>query len=286
MSTLLALNDLCIRTPERTLVDGVAIEVEAGKVTAVVGHSGSGKSLSARACMCVLDVDPGLERGTLRYPGVSDRDLFADVRGQGMRAQRRLLKQTHVYRGGYVTYSPQSASSALNPGRTIGAQLAIAIARRENKPDSLPAAIRDVLEEVGLPHRASAALPGELSGGMAQRAALALAIAPQPRIMIADEPETGLDPVLRRVVTELMLQVASDHNVGLMLISHNMDTVRRCADTVVRVGHDAPDPFGEDAPDEAEAPTEDPTPDPSDVEAADEAPTVHVPRAALGEEQA
>jgi ABC-type glutathione transport system ATPase component len=60
--------------------------------------------------------------------------------------------------------------------------------------------------------------------------------------MIADEPETGLDPVLRRVVTELMLQVSADHGVALMLISHNMDTVKRIADTVVRVGADAPDP--------------------------------------------
>lgn len=247
MSTLLVMKDLCIRAPHRTLVDGVDVEVHAGKVTAVVGHSGSGKSLSARACMCVLDVEPGLERGELRYPGISGDDLFAGVRGGGGRAQASLLRRTRVYRGGYVTYSPQSASSALNPGRTIGAQLAIAIARRESAPASLADAIRDVLDEVGLPHRASAALPGELSGGMAQRAALALAIAPQPKIMIADEPETGLDPVLRRVVTELMLQVAADHNVGLLLISHNMDTVRRCADTVVRVGEDAPDPFGEDA---------------------------------------
>lgn len=240
--TLLVLNDLCIATHERTLVEGLDIEVQAGKVTAVVGHSGSGKSLSARATMCVLDVDPGLRRGSLRYTGISDADLFDGVRGAGMRAQRRLLRQTRKYRGGYITYSPQSASSALNPGRTIGAQLAMAVKRRENAPTSLAAAIRDVLEEVGLPPRASAALPGELSGGMAQRAALALAIAPQPRIMIADEPETGLDPVLRRVVNELMLQVAKDHNVGLLLISHNMDTVRRCADSVVRVGKDAPDP--------------------------------------------
>ena len=240
--TLLVLDDLCIRTPERTLVDGVHIEVQAGRVTAVVGHSGSGKSLSARACMCVLDVDPGLQRGTLHYPAASDADLFEGVRGKGMRAQRALLKRTRRYRGGYVTYSPQSASSALNPGRTIGAQLAMAVKRRETQPSSLAGAIRDVLDEVGLPPRASGALPGELSGGMAQRAALALAIAPQPRIMIADEPETGLDPVLRRVVNELMLQVANDHGVGLLLISHNMDTVRRCADSVVRVGPDAPDP--------------------------------------------
>jgi ABC-type dipeptide/oligopeptide/nickel transport system ATPase component len=71
---------------------------------------------------------------------------------------------------------------------------------------------------------------------MAQRAALAIAIAPLPRILIADEPETGLDPVLRRMVTELMLQVAKEHGCGLMLISHNMDTVERVADVVVRIG--------------------------------------------------
>lgn len=241
MSLLLHLEDLCIRTPDRTLVDGVEIQVFAGEVTAVVGHSGSGKSLSARACMGVLDVDPGLVRGSLKYPGVSDRNLFEGVHNQGMRAQRRLMRDTARYRGGYVTYSPQSASSALNPGRTIGSQLAIAIGRRETPPNSLADAIREVLDEVGLPPRASAALPSELSGGMAQRAALAIAIAPQPHILIADEPETGLDPVLRRVVTELMLQVASDHGVALMMISHNMDTVRRIADHVVRIGSNAPE---------------------------------------------
>ena len=234
--TLLVLDDLCIRTPSRTLVDGVNIEVKSGVVTAVVGHSGSGKSLSARAAMGVLDVDPGLVRGSLVYPGVGPENLFAGVHNKGMRAQRALMRRTAKYRGGYVTYSPQSASSALNPGRTIGAQLAIAIARRETKPNSLASAIREVLDEVGLPPRASSALPSELSGGMAQRAALAIAIAPRPKILIADEPETGLDPVLRRVVTELMLQVAGDHGVALMMISHNMDTVERIADHVVRIG--------------------------------------------------
>ena len=237
---LLVMDDLCIRTHERSLVDGVGFEVRAGKVTAVVGHSGSGKSLSARAAMGVLDVDPGLARGTLTYPGISPQNLFEGVHGKGMRAQRALTRRTAKYRGGYVTYSPQSASSALNPGRTIGAQLQIAIERRQEKPNSLAAAINEVLTEVGLPPRAAAALPRELSGGMAQRAALALAIAPQPTIMIADEPETGLDPVLRRVVTELMVQVASDHGVALMLISHNMDTVQRIADDVVRIGPAAP----------------------------------------------
>jgi peptide/nickel transport system ATP-binding protein len=233
---LLSVQDLCIRTPQRVLVDGVSFEVVSGLVTALVGASGSGKSLSARAAMGVLDVDPGLVRGSLRYPAISDRDFFAGVRGQGMKAQKQLMHEMAQYRGGYVTYSPQSASSALNPGRTIGRQLELAIARRETAPEDLGAAIREVLEEVGLPNSATAAVPRELSGGMAQRAALAVAIAPRPKIMIADEPETGLDPVLRRVVTELMLEVARNLGAALMLITHNMDTVERIADTVVRIG--------------------------------------------------
>ena len=233
---LLELEDLCIRTPERNLVEGVSFSIRSGKVTAVVGHSGSGKTLSARAAMGVIEVDPGLSRGSLRYPGISSEDFFAGFHDGGLRGQARLAKKMAKYRGGYVTYSPQSASSALNPGRTVGRQLELAIARRETAPNSVTAEIRSILDEVGLPHRSSAALVGELSGGMAQRAALAIAIAPQPTIMIADEPETGLDPVLRRVVTELMLQVAGDHGVALMLISHNMDTVARVADEVVRIG--------------------------------------------------
>jgi len=273
--TLLELRDLCIRTHQRTLVDGVEIVVRRGKVTAVVGHSGSGKSLSARAAMGVIDVDPGLVRGSLRYPGLKTGDLFAGVHNRGMKAQRKLMRATAKYRGGYITYSPQSASSALNPGRTIGRQLQIAIARRDTPPSSLAQEIRRVLEEVGLPHRASAALPKELSGGMAQRAALALAIAPDPKVMIADEPETGLDPVLRRVVTELMLQVAADHGVALMLISHNMDTVRRIADTVVRIG---PGGAGVDTEDLARAPAAAPSGAAPEDEDTEEGPPPRVER--------
>jgi len=236
---LLELRDLCICTPKRALVDGIDLDIFKGKVTALVGASGSGKSLTARAVMGVLDVDPGLMRGTLRYPGISDRDWYEGVRGKGRAAQKRLIRETAQYRGSYVTYSPQSASSALNPGRTVGRQLEVAIERRETAPDDLGMAIREVLEEVGLPPRAAAALPRELSGGMAQRAALAIAIAPNPPLMIADEPETGLDPVLRRVVSELMVEVAREHRVGLLLITHNRDTVARIADDVVRIeAHD------------------------------------------------
>ncbi len=236
MTALIQLEDLAIRTQERFLVDGVSMTVQPRRVTALIGPSGAGKSLTARAAMGVLDVEPGLVRGHLRYPVIDpDRDWLEPVRGQGMRAQRTLLAQTRHLRGAYFTYSPQAASSALNPGRTVGRQLELAIARREDAPEDLGAEIAKILAEVGMGPEVARSLPGALSGGMAQRAALAIAIAPKPRLVVADEPETGLDPVLRRAVVELLVRVCKDHGAGLLLISHHEDTVDRIADDVVRL---------------------------------------------------
>jgi len=233
---LVELRDLTINAPSRSLVSDVDVTVHSGKVTALVGPSGAGKSLTARAIMCVLDVEPGLVRGSLRYPALDEnRDWYADVCGGGMAAQRRLLKQTRHLRGAWFTYSPQSASSALNPGRTIGRQLELAIGRRSEPPADLGKEILTLLSEVGLEHSTVSALPSELSGGMCQRAALAVAVAPQPRLVIADEPETGLDPVLRRAVIELLVEVCKEHGAGLLLISHHESTVERIADDVVRL---------------------------------------------------
>lgn len=233
---LVVMDGLTVRAPTRTLVDGVSFTIRGGRVTALVGPSGAGKSLTARSVMCVLDVDPGLVAGSLRYPALDpDTDWYEGVRGVGMAAQRKLLARTRHLRGAYFTYSPQAATSALNPGRTIGRQLAMAIARRETTPNNLPAEVRRILQQVGLQPRAAGALPGELSGGMAQRAALAIAVAPKPRLVIADEPETGLDPVLRRAVVELLVTVCKDEGAGLLLISHHQETVRRIADDVIQL---------------------------------------------------
>ncbi|MGB0640756.1 MAG: ATP-binding cassette domain-containing protein [Myxococcota bacterium] len=236
MTPLIELKDLAIRTPERFLVDGVDMTVLPGRVTALIGPSGSGKSLTARCCMGVIDVDPGLVRGSLRYPTVDpEKDWYDGIRGGGAAAQALLLENTRILRGKYFTYSPQAASSALNPGRTVGRQLELAIGRRDVPPDDLALEIGTILNDVGLGPDVSSSLPGQLSGGMAQRAALAVAIAPEPSLVIADEPETGLDPVLRRTVVELLVNVCKSHGAGLLLISHHEDTVNRIADDVVRL---------------------------------------------------
>ncbi len=233
---LLQLRGLAVRTQQRVLVRGIDVDVEAGRVTALVGPSGAGKSLTARCAMGLIDVVPGLCGGTLKLPGTGDdRDWYGPHVDGGAAGMKRLARETAPLRGSYFTYSPQVAASALNPGRTIGRQMQLAIARRAQAVEDAGAEIRDLLTEVGLEPRAAAALPRELSGGQCQRAALAIAIAPKPRVVVADEPETGLDPVLRRGIIELLVDVCQNHGAGLMLISHHEDTVERIADHVVRI---------------------------------------------------
>ena len=236
---LVDLQGLGIQYGDRVLVEGVDLLLRAGQVTAVMGPSGSGKSLTARAVMGHIPDALRVTAGSLRYPPLSDRDWLEGPRGldgrAARRAARRLRKETASLRGAYMTYSPQAAASALNPGRTLGRQLQLAVERRDEAPSDLGAEIRHLLTDVGLPPSASAARPSELSGGMCQRAALAVAVAPNPRLLIADEPETGLDPVLTRAVIELMLSICQRRGFGLLLISHHQATVDRIADAVVHL---------------------------------------------------
>jgi len=236
MSDLLILEDLTVRTPERTLVEGVSLRLARGEVTALIGPSGAGKSLCARAAMGVIDVRPGLARGSLRLPDHAHGDLFEGVADGGAPAHQRLFRTMKPLRGSVFTYAPQSAASALNPGRTLGWQLAMAVRRRADPPDDEARAIRELLAKVELEPSAAAALPRELSGGMAQRAALAVALAPAPPILIADEPEAGLDPVTRRTIVELLWRLAVEQDTALWLISHDHEVVSRVADRVVDLG--------------------------------------------------
>lgn len=234
---LLELRGLRVRAPNRVLVDGVDVTVRGGRITALCGPSGAGKSLTARVCLGVVDVLPGVETGSLRYPEVEERDWLAGHHGGGASAWRRLHRSTRHLRGSYLSYAPQAASSALNPGRTVGRQLELALDRRRHPLAGAERTKRMIalLDEVGLGPQVLGSLPGELSGGMCQRAALAVAMACDPRVLVADEPETGLDPLLRRQVVELLVAVGRAHGCGVLLISHHEDTVERLADDVVRL---------------------------------------------------
>jgi len=230
---LLQLENLSIKSRTRTLIEGLDITVRAGSVTALMGPSGSGKTLTARAVMGQIDRGLQLVSGSLRYPVLDGRDWFEGVSKGGRWVNTRLLKDTAALRGSYMAYSPQLASSALNPGRTLGYQLELAMRRHGKASRNVNKEMLEILHEVGLDPSTSRALPSELSGGMCQRAALAVAVACQPRLVIADEPETGLDPVLTRAVTELLIRVCEQRGCGLLLISHQQETVDRIGAEVV-----------------------------------------------------
>ena len=207
------------------VVEDVSFTLDKGKTLSLAGESGCGKSLTALAVLQLLPPFGKILSGSIKLHG-------RELTGLTDEAMQKV-------RGSDISMIFQEPMSALNPVFTIGRQIgeALLLHKGMNKAHAHKRAI-EMLESVGIPDPESRAnnYPHQLSGGMRQRVMIAMALACEPDILIADEPETGLDPVLRRVVTELMLQVASDHNVALMMISHNMDTVGRIADHVVRIG--------------------------------------------------
>ncbi len=219
---LLAVDRLRIRTRGgQTLVHELSLQLQAGEWLAVVGESGSGKSISALAC---LDLLPSalVAEGDIRWQGQPLRDMTA--------ARRQQL------RGGDVGMIFQEPLTALNPLHRIGKQLCEAI--RLHQPVAAAQARSQalaLLREVGIaePERRLRAWPHELSGGQRQRVMIAMALANQPRLLIADEPTTALDAILQGQILDLLKQLQRSRGLAVLLISHDLPQVRRYADRVV-----------------------------------------------------
>lgn len=203
--------DIAIRrrgTATVRVLDGVDLDVPAGRVTALVGESGCGKSLVAAALSGLMP--PGSR--------VSGRILLdgAEIPHGDEREWRRL-------RGRHVGLVPQSAATSFTPVRTIGAQLGEVCGRlaADRTPAQLCAA-------VALPADALRRYPHELSGGMAQRAAVAAAIAGRPALLLADEPTSALDPANAAVVWRLLGEAAAE-GAAVLAITHDMPSLLRAA---------------------------------------------------------
>lgn len=211
---LLAIEGLSItfRTPggEVTPVPEVSLQVRAGERVALVGESGCGKSITALSVTALPPTDRALRRGAIRFAG---QDLLSEPKALA-----------RVRRGG-IAYVFQDPMASLNPVMTIGAQMAEALppmARRERH-----ARIVALLADVGLPDpaRAAEAYPCELSGGQCQRVMLAMALAAEPQLLIADEPTTALDVTTQRLILGLMVELAAKRQMALLLITHNLGIV-------------------------------------------------------------
>jgi peptide/nickel transport system ATP-binding protein len=227
MSPLLAVDDLHVefRTDDGplTAVDGVSFAVEPGETLAIVGESGSGKSVSALAIMGLVDRPGRITGGSIR---------FQDTPLVGMRESdyRRL-------RGGDMAMIFQDPLSSLNPAYRVGDQIAEALLVHDHSTDKRKARghAAELLALVGIPRAGERArdYPHRFSGGMRQRAMIAMAIANHPKLLIADEPTTALDVTIQAQVLDVLAQAKRETNAAMILITHDLGVVAGVADRVV-----------------------------------------------------
>jgi oligopeptide transport system ATP-binding protein len=220
--TLLEIRALTVEfqgKPPVRAVDGVDLTVDARESVAIVGESGSGKSQLLHACTGLLAAN-GRALGSVRFEGaelLGDGDKAAAVRGRGI---------------GFVF---QDASGSLTPHRRVGDQLAeVAAAAHGMARDAAVAESRRMLERVHLPEaqRRLAHYPHELSGGMRQRVAIALALMARPRLLFADEPTTALDVTVQAEIVALLAELCRDLGMALLLVTHDLGVVASLADRI------------------------------------------------------
>ncbi len=221
MSTLLTVDDLVAGIGGARIVDGVSFAVAAGETYALLGESGCGKSMTALSLMRLLPDGGQIRSGSLHLGDT-------DVRALPERAMRRV-------RGGRMAMIFQEPMLALNPVVRVGAQIveALTLHRGLSGRAALDAA-RALFEAVGVPDatRRLDAYPFELSGGLRQRAMIAMALAGEPELLIADEPTTALDVTIQAQVLDVLRRLKRERGMGMLLITHDLGVVAENADRV------------------------------------------------------
>jgi len=223
---LLEVRDLFVEFHTRDgvakVINGVSYHLDPGETLAVLGESGSGKSVTAQAIMGILDMPPAkIPRGQIFYNG---EDLLK------MPEERR-----RAIRGNEISMIFQDALSALNPVFSVGWQISETLRTRTgmSKSDALKRAI-ELMDQVKIPAARARVkdYPHQFSGGMRQRVMIAMALAMDPKVLIADEPTTALDVTVQAQIMDLLGDLRRDLNMGLILITHDLGVVADVADRI------------------------------------------------------
>ncbi|MEL0012694.1 MAG: ATP-binding cassette domain-containing protein, partial [Alphaproteobacteria bacterium] len=223
--------DFTIHGEEVRTVDGVSFRIRAGGTTALVGESGSGKSVCSQAIMGIL---PNI--GTI----AGGQILFTDPDGDGTPVDLAQLPRDSArmrsIRGGRISMIFQEPMISLSPLHTVGDQIceALHLHRDVDKPTGRELAT-DMLRLVGFPEppRAMKTYPFELSGGLRQRAMIAMALVCRPALLIADEPTTALDVTIQAQILKLIKDLQSELNMAVLMITHDLGVVANVAEEVV-----------------------------------------------------
>ncbi len=216
---VLEVRDLTVQYEESVrAVDGVNLTVGRGQIVGLVGESGSGKSTLAMALLGLL------------YPPARVVEGETILDGRDLQTLRRA--ELARMRGREVSLIPQAAMNALNPAYTVHRQVAEAAALTRDE-DAAAVRAGELLELVGIPRERHGAYPHEFSGGMRQRAIIAMALANEPSLLVADEPTTGLDVVTQARILRLLVDLRDRLGVAILLISHDLPLVARVADDLL-----------------------------------------------------
>ncbi len=203
-------------------VDGISMKVNAGEVLAIVGESGSGKSVSMLAAMGLLPWTAKVSADKLQFNGV-------DLLGLSASDRRKIV-------GKDIAMIFQEPIASLNPCFTVGFQIEevlrihLGLGRAARRGRAI-----ELFELVGIPNPAErlSHFPHQMSGGQCQRVMIAIALACNPKLLIADEPTTALDVTIQKQILDLLMRLQAEHGMGLIIITHNMGVVAETADRVI-----------------------------------------------------
>lgn len=223
MTELLRIEGLTVtlqNAPDKLLVNNVSFTLESGKTTCVVGESGSGKSLTALSIMGLLSSQLRLAQGKVIFQG-------QDLVGISNDELRKI-------RGGSIGMIFQEPMTSLNPVLTIGKQIGeTLIVHQGLRGQALKTRIAALLKQVGIPANRANSYPDELSGGQRQRVMIAMSIACEPVMLIADEPTTALDVTVQAQILALLNELKTRMNMAMLFITHDFGVVADIADDVV-----------------------------------------------------
>jgi ABC-type dipeptide/oligopeptide/nickel transport system ATPase component len=237
-------------------VDGVDFKIFHGEIVALVGESGSGKSISALSLANLIPQPAGrMIGGRVLFQGLESNCVAAQAKkGAGSRRRQGYGGQAACFqgleilgmndsdlrkiRGNRISYIFQEPAASLNPVFTIGWQIGEAI-HLHRKGVAVREEVLRLLDAVGLPdpERVAKAYPHELSGGMQQRAMIAMALACDPDLLVADEPTTALDVTVQKQILELLVTLRETRGLSILLITHNLGIVADVADRVYVMNH-------------------------------------------------
>lgn len=221
MGDLLTIRDLGVRFGSFQAVSSLSFSIRPANVVALVGESGCGKSLTAASIMGLLP---------------SNAEVSGDILFDGQDFLRLAARQKRAVLGSTISMIFQDPMTSLNPMMTIGEQIAEAI--RLHRPMTRAAVHKRAVELLDLvairePHRIADEYPHRLSGGMRQRAMIAMAVSLGPKLLIADEPTTALDATVQAQIFKLLMQLKNELSMAILLITHDIGVVSDWADSVV-----------------------------------------------------